>query len=146
MAELTLRQRALGALSRREHSRSELARKLASHAESREQLDALLDRLEQEKLLSAARFAESLTHRREARFGSQRIRMELKQHGLEPHLVEERMAALVATELDRCRNVWEKKFGAPPASREERARQIRFLSGRGFSGECIRKLFEGLSR
>ncbi|HLT27498.1 MAG TPA: recombination regulator RecX, partial [Zeimonas sp.] len=43
--EPTLKARALRALARREHSRVELERKLAPHAESSEQLEALLDRL-----------------------------------------------------------------------------------------------------
>jgi len=40
--ERSLRERALGFLARREHSRTELRRKLAPHAESPEELDALL--------------------------------------------------------------------------------------------------------
>ena len=57
---LSLKGRALAALARREYSRLELARKLRPHAESAEQLDAVLDALEAGKLLSNARFAESL--------------------------------------------------------------------------------------
>ena len=43
--EPSLRSRAVAILARREHSRAELARKLAPHAESREEVEAVLDEL-----------------------------------------------------------------------------------------------------
>ena len=75
---LSLKARALGYLSRREHSRAELRRKLAQHAESAEEVDALLDWLERENWLSNARFAESVVHRRAGRYGTARLMQELK--------------------------------------------------------------------
>mgnify|MGYP000975580650 CR=1 FL=1 len=78
----SLRARALSYLARREHSRVEMRRKLAPHAESPEQLDSLLDTLEAQGLLSIERFAESVVHRRAGRFGAARIRQELRQHDL----------------------------------------------------------------
>ena len=65
---ISLKSRALRYLSAREHSRSELARKLARHAAESDNLDALLDELEAGKFLSEERFAESLVNRRSARF------------------------------------------------------------------------------
>ena len=56
----SLRARALACLARREHSRTELARKLAPHAVDADELNRLLDSLEADKLLSDARFAEVL--------------------------------------------------------------------------------------
>lgn len=141
--ERSLKARAIDALSRREYSRIELARKLAPHAESREQLDALLDALEQDKFLSNARFAASLTHRREDRFGGRRIVMELEQHGLSPDLIAAQAALLKQTEMQRCRGVWAKKFDRLPATMDERARQTRFLMARGFDGVCIRRVLNG---
>ena len=46
----------------------------------------------------------------------------------------------VLTELERARKAWRKRFGAQPASASERAKQIRFLLGRGFSLEVIRRV------
>ncbi len=143
-AGLSLRQRALAALSRREHSRSELQRKLAPHAESHEQLDTLLDALEREKWLSNRRFAESLVHRRKDRYGRQRIGLELNQHGLAPEVVEQELAALRASEFERCKVVWRKKFLAPPTDLAERARQTRFLLARGFDSQVVARVLKGL--
>ena len=69
---LSLKARALGYLSRREHSRAELRRKLAPHAESADEVEALLDWLEGENWLSNTRFAESVVHRRASRYGTAR--------------------------------------------------------------------------
>ena len=52
----------------------------------------------------------------------------------------EAVAGLRDTELQRAREVWGRKFGAPPADAAERGKQARFLAARGFDGEVIRKL------
>jgi len=45
-----------------------------------------------------------------------------------------------STELERAREIWRRRFGAPAADASERARQIRFLAGRGFEGDVIRRI------
>ncbi len=140
---LSLKGRALAALARREYSRLELARKLRPHAESAEQLDAVLDTLEAAKLLSNARFAESLAHRRAERFGVARVKQELKSHQLAPELIAEQVAQLRASEFERARAVWQKRFGEPPLDAQARARQMRFLAARGFSADVIRRVVGG---
>jgi regulatory protein len=143
MASITLRQRALAALSRREHSRTELRRKLAPHAESEERLDIVLDELEQSRLLSDERFAQSLAHRRAERFGTRRIQLEMAGHALAPDLQTGQIAALKATEFERCKAVWQKRFGVLPGNLKDRARQSRFLSARGFDPEVIQRVLKG---
>ncbi|MBM3409617.1 MAG: recombination regulator RecX, partial [Betaproteobacteria bacterium] len=54
------------------------------------------------------------------------------------------LQALKASEFDRALEVWRKRFGEPPDSRESRARQMRFLAGRGFAPEVIRRVVGGL--
>ena len=142
MSAPTLMHRALAMLTRREHSRLELERKLARFAESAEALGAVLDDLERSRLLSAERFSQSLVHRREERYGSERITRELEQHQLDPDIVRERRAELAGSETERCYNVWQKKFGSHPADLEERARQVRFLTARGFSADVIRDVLK----
>jgi len=138
-----LKARALRLLARREHSRIELARKLARHAESAEALEALLDQLAEAGLLSNERFAESLVHRRAQRYGVATTRHELRTHGLDAQLVEAHVGALERSELARARAVWMRRFGAAPASAAERARQSRFLLARGFSAETVRRVVGG---
>lgn len=136
----SLRERALDLLARREHSRAELARKLGSHAADREALETLLDELARRGWLSDARFAEALVHDRQARFGSVRLAHELRQRGVPEDLIREQLDALRASELQRARRVWQQKFGRLPADARERARQMRFLTQRGFPLEVIRRI------
>jgi regulatory protein len=141
--EKSLLARALGYLARREHSRAELRRKLAPHAESSDRLERLLDDLEAKKLLSDRRFTEVMARSRAERFGAARVRQELKAHGISDPLVREAVGDLARTELQRAREVWRRKFDAPPADAAERARQMRFLAQRGFNAEVIRRVVGG---
>jgi regulatory protein len=139
-ARAELRQRALRLLMRREHARLELRRKLAPHAESAELLDAVLDELVQSGWLSEVRFVESMIYQRAGRFGRARIRQDLQQRGVPAQQCSEALALLKDSELDRARAVWQQKFGHPPADVREAARQMRFLLGRGFAAEVVRRV------
>jgi regulatory protein len=132
-----LRARALRLLARREHSRIELARKLASRAESKEALDSLLDLLEQKKQLSNERFAAERARVLSRKYGAARIRHDLKARGVDPETVAR---VSCEGELARARAILERKYREPAATREERARRMRFLQSRGFSSELIFKL------
>ncbi|TVT47375.1 MAG: recombination regulator RecX [Denitromonas halophila] len=138
----SLKTRALRLLSQREHSRAELTRKLAPHG-TPEEIAALLERLEEVDLQSDARFAESYVRSRQARYGSRRIALDLKQRGVSDDLIA---AALdEGSEGDdqvRAREVWAKKFGTPPVDAREWARQARFLQGRGFGADVIHRILK----
>jgi len=136
----TLKARAVGYLSRREYARNELARKLQPYTDESTDLEAVLDALEKEGWLSTERFAHSLVHRRSARQGTARIVQELRQHGVAEDQVAQLRDDLRATEYQRAQDVWRKRYGAKPADRAEYARQARFLAGRGFAHDVIRRL------
>ena len=129
-------------LARREHSRAELARKLAPHGEEGE-IIALLDRLEQEDLLSNARFAESLAHSRAGRHGSVRLKADLREKGVPETVIAEVVGQAREADLAAARAVWRKKFGELPAEAKERAKQQRFLLARGFPAEVVRRVTGG---
>jgi len=139
----SLKMRAVGLLSRREHSRVELSRKLAPHVnpDDPDELDRVLDELQRENWLSDERFAQSLVHRRAPRKGAALVMRELRQHGLPEAELAEVREQLQASELDRAREVWQRKFhGEPPADRADYARQFRFMASRGFSSDCLRRI------
>lgn len=136
---MKLRDRALNLLARREHSRAELARKLAPHGDP-EEVAILLDGLEQEQLLSNARFAESLAHARAGRHGSLRLKADLRARGVPETVIGQVMAEAKERDLAAARAVWDKKFGQPPRDGAERARQMRFLASRGFPTEVVRRV------
>lgn len=146
---LSLKGRALQILAQRDHSRSELRRKLMAHASkpalgdeaaldddaAAEQVDAVLDWLQANRYLNEERFAESRIHLRASRYGNLRIRQELAQHGMA--IGAEAAQQLKDSEAARAREVWRRKFGCAPCDAAERARQMRFLAARGFSSEAI---------
>jgi regulatory protein len=151
----SLQARALGWLAQREQSRSELRRKLlrvallppptvadaepaveGSFEDMAAQVDQLLDQLQAKGLLSDERFVESRVRVRAPGLGTRRIQMELARHGLK--LSAQPLQQLRDSELQRATQLWQRKFGATAHDGRERARQMRFLAGRGFSGEIIR--------
>jgi regulatory protein len=137
---LSLRARALSYLAAREHSRLEMARKLARHDEDSEAIDALLDTLELQGLLSTDRYVASVLHRRAPRLGAARLRQELRAKGVPDDAMRNSLQGLAETEEARAREVWQRRFGAPAADQRELARQARFLLARGFSGEIVRRV------
>lgn len=136
----SLKMRAVGYLSRREHAREELSRKLAAYAEDADEINAVLDVLEKEGWLSTERFAQSLVHRRASRQGAARIVQELRQHGVDDNQVAELRDQLRATEYDRALEVWKKRFDVKPEDRAAYAKQARFLASRGFAHDVIRRI------
>ena len=148
-AALSVKGRALRYLAQREHSRAELERKLARHVQDSAEVSAqvqiaqALDQLAAVGLLSEARAAESVLTRQGQRFGVRRLKQTLLSKGLDPELVSATLQAAHSTELERARLVWQRRFGKPPADQAERARQMRFMAGRGFEGEVIRRVVQG---
>ena len=131
-----LKARALRHLVRREHSRAELARKLAPHAESAESVEALLDLLLSKKQQSDERFASERARVLSRKYGAAKIRQDLKARGVSDEVIEQLSHP---DQSVRASEILKRKYRGPAANREERAKRARFLQGRGFSYEVIRQ-------
>ncbi len=159
----SLKGRALRLLGQREHSRAELERKLRQHEQEPGELARALDDLQAKGFINEQRVLESVVHRRAPRLGAMRVRQELQAKGLAPEAIAQAVAGLQGSEVERARAVWRKKFGEklvddsganapkpnsetddPASAAKERAKQMRFLAGRGFGGDVIRKVVSGL--
>ncbi len=140
---LSLKGRALRLLSQREHSRAELVAKLGPHVQEGEDLGALLDDLQAKDFINETRVVESVVHRRASRLGAARIRQELQSKGLPAEAVQCAVEQLKDSELDRAREVWRRKFGAVAPDAPARAKQMRFLMARGFSGDVVHRVVRG---
>jgi regulatory protein len=137
----SLKGRALRLLSQREHSRTELERKLAKYEEEPGTLAKALDELAAKDFISEERVVQSVVHQRASRMGAARVRQELQHKGIAPEAIAEAIAGLRDTELARAREVWRRRFdAAPPADATDRARQVRFLLARGFASEVVAKV------
>jgi regulatory protein len=140
-------QYAVAQLARREYSRADLRNKLLRRLgesierdEAALQVEKILDQLQAKGLLSDARFAAALTRTRANRFGAARIRLEMREHDLPDEIVRPAMEELRATEEQRARELWKRRFGHPPADPAERARQMRFLAQRGFATAVVLRI------
>lgn len=132
-------------LAQREHSRQELAQKLRQRCDcDTDSLNNLLDHLQTLGYLDDARYAGMFVRSSVMRGrGPQRIAYELRERGVDDTIVAQ---ALAEADVDWCTlasEQREKKFGRViPADYKERARQSRFLAGRGFYMDTIKAVFQ----
>ena len=143
--KISLTGRALKYLSQREHSRLELERKLTPHAEEGEDLGAVLDALEAKGFISPERVAQSVVYTRGKKLGTARVLQELRNKGLDDDTVRAAAEQLRDTEHARAWSVWQRKFGTPAETPQERMKQMRFLASRGFSSDVVGKVVRGQS-
>jgi regulatory protein len=138
-------------LARREYSRSELRAKLAGDRGSAEgasrgpgadpaELDAVLDELAALGYLSDARFAQQFARQKSGAFSKRAIGASLKARGVESGAATDALAGVEVDDDEAMIALWRRRFGAPPANEQEKARQVRFLQSRGFSLSAIIKL------
>ena len=129
-------------LARREHSRRELENKLILRSFDENLIGEVLDKLEQDGLLSNQRFAQSFVESRYAKGqGPHRIRRELAERGINAsgEWFDDARFDWIAL----ARKTRSKRFGPePPADIKAKSRQTRFLEYRGFDGEQIRRALE----
>ena len=140
---LSLKGRALRYLAAREHSRAELERKLAPHEETPGQLAQVLDELQAKDFINEGRVVDSVINRRAAKFGAARVKHELLGKGLGAEVVAQAMVGLKATELERARDIWKRKFNGQAPDAAGKAKQMRFLAARGFGADAIRRVVAG---
>ena len=132
-----LKARALRHLVRREHSRAELARKLAPHAASAAALEEVLDLLLSKRQQSDERYAEERSRVLSRKYGAARIRHDLRAKGIAEDILR---SVSAEGELERAREILQRKYRLPATTPQERARRARFLQGRGFATEVILRL------
>ena len=136
--------RALRYLSRREHSRQELRKKLLPYAESDIELDELMTKLEAQSWLSDERFAESLVRRKSERYGSLKIVDELKQQGIEGDSLIEIKERLKISDATRAWELWQRKFDSMVTKDpKEKSKQMRYLVSKGFPLSVVTRIVDG---
>lgn len=140
-----VRRIAMDLLARREHGRVELSRKLRLRGATADLIEAALDRLAEQGLLSDTRFLQCfVASRARGGHGPLRIREDLASRGLPREAID---SALREAEFDwseQLREVWLRKFsGCLPSDARERAKQGRFLAYRGYPLDLISRLLRG---
>jgi regulatory protein len=132
-------------LANREHSRAELARKLAGHGFDSAAVDETLAYLAETGLLDEGRLADVyVAERLHKGFGPLRIRQELRGKGLSDDLIAPHLALDDRDWLGLIAATHDKRFGpVAPGDAKERARRGRFLEYRGFPPDLIARFLRG---
>lgn len=140
--ERTATESAVGLLTRREHSRRELTRKLAARGHAADEVEATVARLAEAGWQNDARFVESLIRSRaSAGYGPLHVRTELSTHGIDRETIGH---ALAAAEVDwdaRARDLLRRRFGPDlPPDLATRRKAADLLLRRGFERSAVVRL------
>lgn len=133
-------QRALGLLTRREHSRQELMRKLQQRGVECGVATEVIDKLSAAGWQDDARFAEALLRNRAGSgYGPAYIRAELATHGLGSELITAAMDSFEGDWAENARNLLQRRHPqALAGDRDARRKAADFLLRRGFGMEHVR--------
>jgi regulatory protein len=129
-------------LARREHSYSELTRKLDRRGWPAELVERVLSDLAERGLQSDQRYADSFARNRAGKaYGPLRIRAELAERGIDRALIDQTLRALEVDWVACVANWYARKYGNEPVQDlKERSRRMQVLARRGFAHEHIREL------
>ncbi|MGH8577376.1 MAG: regulatory protein RecX [Gammaproteobacteria bacterium] len=139
---------ALRLLARREHTRSELAQKLAARGVGSEVAEHVLAELSAGALQSDERFAEEYARARiERGYGPEQILAGLRERGIDQAILLHRVDPRDPAWIERLAEARRRRFGdVLPVDPGQRARQCRFLVRRGFPAALVRRLLGHLSQ
>lgn len=141
-SDASIKNAALALLARREHSKYELALKLARKFSDSDKVEEQITALAQDNLQSEERFVESFIRAKKSHGkGPKFIKQELRQRGISEYLI----AAYVYEDdedwRELAKQVYTKKFGLTPVSdAKDKGRRIRFMVSRGFSADDVMRL------
>ena len=129
-------------MARREHSRVELQNKLSKKGFPQQQIECALEQLIANDLQSDQRFLEDFIRSRMLKGnGPLRISQELRQRGIEDGL--SRLEEQTIDWVEVAASTYSKKYRSSPISdARERAKRMRYMQSKGFSGDIIRQLIK----
>jgi len=145
-----VRRAAFDLLARREHSQQELVTKIFRRFSRRPELgvtteliQSVLMAITDEGLQSDQRYLESFIRSRiQQGYGPHRIAQELKQKKISAEDFEPLLDSRSPEWMERAKAIRERRFSSRKAGdQKEKAKQMRFLQYRGFTGDQIRSVF-----
>lgn len=141
-----VRDAAVRLLARREHSRLELARKLASRGHADDLIEETVADLARAGLQSDDRFAQAFVRSAlERGHGPLKIRAGLTQRGVDGDTASAYFELDADEWSERAATALRKRFGSAPVDdRADWARRARFLAGRGFPSDVAAKILGSL--
>lgn len=132
-------QRALGLLTRREHSRKELTRKLVSRGVDAAEVESAVDKLSAAGWQDEQRFAESVVRARASSgYGPLHIRAELATHDLPADLRRDALESFEGDWTAIAVDLVRRRFSRIADARLRTRKAADFLIRRGFPSEVAR--------
>ena len=113
-------------------------------AQTQASITRTLEELAASGLQSDERTAQSVARTQGKRYGVHRLKQQLKSKGLGAELIAQTVGDAKLTELARAQDIWRRRFGDAPKDKAETARQVRFLSARGFDADVVRRVVRGV--
>ena len=144
-----IRKIAMDFLSRREHSRYELYKKISTHNFNKDLINQELDLLIRDGLLSDERFVEAFIHSRKKNGkGPLKISAELQQRGADESLINKYIEEIENSEwLDSAKQVAEKKLGNnQQLDYDNQLKMMKFLNNRGFTIDQVKLTIKKLKK
>ena len=139
-----IRKKIMDFLSRREHSKKEIYKKMLDKVSSLEILDEEIKKLEQDGILDDERFAEQYLYSLVKRgLGPLRINKYLQEKGVDSHLINTLLKDLDWQDLVKEVLLKKSKYQIPPKE-EDVIKLKRFLNYRGFEYYDIERAFNNL--
>ena len=144
-----IRKKAMDYLSRREHSRYELYKKISAHNFDRDLINQELDLLIEDGLLSDERFVEAFIYfRKKKGKGPLKISSELRDRGADESLINKYIEEIENSEwLESAEQVVEKKLGnAKQLDYDNQLKMMKFLNNRGFTIDQVKITIKKLQK
>ena len=141
--KILVREAAVRLLARRQHSQSELLRKLSARGSPESIVLEVVNELQEQGYQSQSRFTQMLIKGRMAKlYGMNKIRSELAQHNIGSTMIADTVAELDVDWFDICKQAYQKKYGRYDSigSSTDWAllqKHKRYLWQRGFTEEQI---------
>ena len=136
-------------LSRREHSRYELYKKISTHNFDKDLINQELDLLIEDGLLSDERFVEAFIYfRKKKGKGPLKISSELRDRGADESLINKYIEEIENSEwLDSAKQVAEKKLGNnQQLDYDNQLKMMKFLNNRGFTIDQVKITIKKLKK
>jgi len=137
-----VRDKALGLLARREHSRGELQQKLLQRGYESPLISQVLDELCARDELSDSRYAQALvSHRAKTGYGPAYIRQELRERSIDPNIIDSALAEAECSWTEIASARYTSHFpNHVIQDYKDWARRASYLQRRGFDTETIRQV------
>lgn len=150
--EESLYEYAVAALGRRMRSVAEIKRlmrpRVAHQADANALVEAVVERLKQQKYLNDARYAESYSSNRKEneKFGRLRVVTDLKARGVHGDVIDAAMKTTYGDtdEVELAKKFLQRKRVKPPEDQKATARVFRMLLRAGFSSRSAYRVLNGM--